>query len=108
MIWKSAIPDIGEKGAAGAAFSSIVIAEAADVRQYVQLVGRGLIGIDAETGSFLWGYNDICNNTVNIPTPLVRGDYVFSANGYHAGSVLLKIERDASENGLTAREKCTA
>ena len=104
VIWKSAIPDIGEKGAAGAAFSSIVIAEAADVRQYVQLVGRGLIGIDAETGRFLWGYNDICNNTVNIPTPLVRGDYVFSANGYHAGSVLLKIERDASENGLTARE----
>lgn len=104
VIWKSAIPDIGEKGADGAAFSSIVIAHAADVRQYVQLVGRGLIGIDAETGRFLWGYNDISNNTVNIPTPIVRGDYVFSANGYHAGSVMLKIDRDDSESGFTARE----
>jgi hypothetical protein len=29
---------------------------------------------------------------------------VFSANGYHAGGVLLKIERDDSEAGVTARE----
>lgn len=104
VIWKSTIPDIGNKGRDGAAFSSIVISNAAGVRQYVQLVGRGLVGVEADTGRFLWGYNDIANQTANIPTPLGRGDFVFSANGYHAGGVLLKIERDESETGVRAHE----
>lgn len=104
VVWKSTIPEIGKKGRDGAAFSSIVISHAAGVRQYVQLVGRGLVGVETETGRFLWGYNDIANQTANIPTPLGRGDFVFSANGYHAGGVLLKIERDDSETGVTARE----
>lgn len=105
VIWKSAIPDIGEKGRDGAAFSSIGISHAAGVRQYVQLAGRGLIGIEAKSGRFLWGYNDISNGTANIPTPIVREDFIFSANGYHAGALLLKIERDEeSETGVTARE----
>ena len=104
VIWKSTIPDIGSKGRDGAAFSSIVISHAAGVRQYVQLVGRGLIGIEAKTGRFLWGYNDISNQTANIPTPIGRGEFVFSANGYHAGGVLLKIVRDESETGVTAHE----
>ncbi|MGZ0167347.1 MAG: outer membrane protein assembly factor BamB family protein [Planctomycetales bacterium] len=104
VIWKSTMPDIGKKGRDGAAFSSILISHAAGVRQYVQLVGRGLVGVEAETGRFLWGYNDISNQTANIPTPVQRGDFVFSANGYHAGGVLLKIERDDSETGVTARE----
>jgi outer membrane protein assembly factor BamB len=102
-IWQSKIPDIGTKGRDGAAFASISISKAAGVKQYVTLCGRGLIGIEAETGNFLWGYNDISNQTANIPTPIVQGDYVFSANGYHAGSVLLKIER-SSETALAAKE----
>ncbi len=105
VIWKSGIPDIGEKGRDGAAFSSVGKLRAAGVQQYVQLVGRGLIGVEAETGRFLWGYNDISNSTANIPTPIVRNEYVFSANGYHAGSVLLKIEADKeSKSGVTPRE----
>lgn len=104
VIWKSTMPDIGKKGRDGAAFSSILVSHAAGVRQYVQLVGRGLVGVEADTGRFLWGYNDIANQTANIPTPVGRGDFVFSANGYHAGGVLLKIERDDSETGVTARE----
>lgn len=104
VIWKSTIPDIGTMGRDGAAFSSIVISEAAGIRQYVQLVGRGLVGIEAETGNFLWGYNAISNSTANIPTPIIRDDFVFSANGYHAGGVLLKIGRDQQTNEVSAKE----
>ena len=67
MIWKCTVPEIGENGADGAAFSSIVISEAAGVRQYIQMTGRGLVGVDSDTGRFLWGYNDIANDTANIP-----------------------------------------
>lgn len=107
VIWKAQIPDIGNEGRDGAAFSSIGIMDAGGVRQYVQLVGRGLVGVAAEDGRFLWGYNDIANGTANIPTPIIRGNLVFSANGYHAGSVLLKVESDnsaSSQTGVKAAE----
>jgi len=104
VIWKASIPEIGKKGRDGAAFSSIVISNAAGIKQYIQLTGRGLIGIESKTGRFLWGYNDISNSTANIPTPIVRGDLVFAANGYHAGSVLLKLEPTKEGTGVAAKE----
>ncbi len=52
------------------------------MKQYVQLMGRGVVGIDATSGKFLWGYNRVANATANIPTPLVHEDYVFCSTGY--------------------------
>ena len=99
VLWKSNLPDLGSAGRDGAGFSSIVPLEVAGVRQYVQLMGRGVIGVAAADGRFLWGFNAIANGTANIPTPVVRDDLVFVANGYNAGSVLLQIEPEASPAG---------
>src|SRR5205823_3132626 len=74
-IWRCEFPKIGDRGGDGAAYSSIVIGNGCGVRQYVQLTGRGVVGV-ADDGRFLWGYNRIANGTANIPTPLVNGDYV--------------------------------
>ncbi|MFO0918251.1 MAG: PQQ-binding-like beta-propeller repeat protein [Planctomycetaceae bacterium] len=101
VIWQAKIPAVGDKGKDGAGFSSIVISDGAGVRQYVQLTARGVIGVDADSGRFLWGYNDICTDLINIPTPVVHGDYVFASNGYNAGSVLLKLE-PGGDTGVTA------
>lgn len=93
VIWKAAMPPTpGPAGQDGAGYSSIVISRAAGVKQYVQLVGRGVIGVDAETGKFLWGYNRVANTTANIPTPIVSGDFVFCSSGYSdGGSALLQL-----------------
>ncbi|HXV78184.1 MAG TPA: PQQ-binding-like beta-propeller repeat protein [Candidatus Polarisedimenticolaceae bacterium] len=101
-IWRAAIPPLGEQGLDGAAYASAVVSQGAGVRQYVQLLGRGLVGIDAATGRFLWGYNRIANSVANIPTPIVTGDFVFASSGYGAGAVLLKL--DKREDGVRARE----
>lgn len=98
VIWKAKIPELGKKGRDGSSFPSAVVTEVGGIRQYVQLVGRGLIGVEARTGRFLWGYNDLCNGTANIPTPIVRGDLVFAANGYGAGSALLKLVPDGERD----------
>jgi len=98
IAWKATLPDLGPAGKDGASFSSIVVTEVDGVRQYVQLMGRGLVGFEAETGRWLWGYNDISNDMVNIPTPVARGDLVFAANGYNAGCVLLQIVREAGDD----------
>ena len=94
VIWKCAVPDLGPRGRDGAAYASMVVAEIAGVRQYVQLLGRGVVGVEAKTGRFLWGYNAVANNIANIPTPVVRGDYVFCSTAYDTGSALLKIVRN--------------
>jgi outer membrane protein assembly factor BamB len=99
VLWRAKAPDLGASGKDGAGFSSVVVTEAAGVRQYVQLFGRGLVGVAAGDGRFLWGYNAIANDVANIPTPLVRGDLVFAANGYHAGCVLLRLRPEGGPGG---------
>ena len=102
LIWKCAMPKIGDRGKDGAAYSSIVISEACGVRQYVQIVGRGAIGVAAKDGQFLWGYNRVANGTANISNPQVRGDHVFVTTAYGTGAALLKLTRDGG--GVKANE----
>lgn len=92
-IWRCQIPELGEKGMDGAGYSSAVISNACGVRQYVQLAGRGVIGVDAETGKFLWGYNGVANDVANISTPVIDEDYVFASTGYQTGAALLELTR---------------
>jgi outer membrane protein assembly factor BamB len=101
-IWTCALPELGKEGMDGAGYSSVVVARIGGVRQYVQLVGRGAIGVDAETGRFLWGYNRIANTVANITTPVVRGNYVFVTTAYSRGAALLKIVREG--DSFEARE----
>ena len=102
-VWKMPAPNLGTKGGDGASFSSIVKSSGGGIDQYVQLIGRGLVGVAADDGRLLWGYNDICADIVNIPTPIVSKDYVFSANGYNAGSVLLHLKAN-DKQGIDATE----
>ena len=101
-LWRSAIAPLGAGGRSGAAYASIMVSHAGGVRQYVQLMGRGLAGVRASDGKFLWGYNRIANGVANIPTPLVRGDYVFTSTGYQIGAALLKLEKNGE--GVDAKE----
>ena len=101
-IWRSAMPKIGDGGKDGAGYSSIIISNAAGVKQYVQLVGRGVIGVRASDGEYLWGYNKVANGVANIPTPIASGDYVFASSGYGTGSVLVKLSKEGQ--GIKAEE----
>ncbi len=102
-IWKAPIRRIGSQGAYGAGYSSVVISHGAGVKQYVQFIGRGVIGIEAESGKYLWGYNKVANDIANIATPLVDGDYIFASSGYRTGSALIKLS-PGGENGVQAEE----
>jgi outer membrane protein assembly factor BamB len=108
-IWRSSVPAFEEHRGAGdrikegAAYSSIVISNGGGIKQYVQLIGRGIIGLRASDGKFLWGYDHVANGTANIPTPIVSGDYVFASTGYpDGGSGLVKLVKDG--DGAKAEE----
>ena len=102
-IWRTAIPHLGERGIDGAGYASVVISQGGGVRQYVQLLGRGLVGVAADSGRFLWGYNRVANHVANIPTPLVSEDLVFASTGYGAGAALIRLHGDG-EGGVRAEE----
>jgi outer membrane protein assembly factor BamB len=101
-LWKCKVPEFGSKGKDGAGYSSVVISMAAGVKQYVQMTGRGVIGVRAADGKFLWGYNNSANSTANISSPVIAGDYVFSSSAYGAGAGCVKLAKDG--DGVKAEE----
>ncbi|HEX4122655.1 MAG TPA: PQQ-binding-like beta-propeller repeat protein [Verrucomicrobiae bacterium] len=92
LIWKCAVPEGDD-----AAFSSTIVVEADGLRQYVRLLTKGLVGIEAKSGRLLWRYSKpISRYAANIQTPLASGDYIFcSATGTGAG--LIKLKADGSK-----------
>ncbi len=97
-VWQTPMQDGG-----GAGYSSIVISHGAGVKQYVTIVGRGAISVAADDGRPLWHYAKIANGTANIPTPIIKDDYVLCSTGYDdGGTALLKLE--GARGRVTPRE----
>ena len=88
VIWKRALPEGDE-----AAYASAIIVEVGGVKQYVQLLQKGLVGAEAKTGRFLWRYGKpVSRYGANIPTPLTSDGYIYSAAaGTGGGVVKLKV-----------------
>jgi len=97
LIWKCALPDLGDGEADGAGYTTIVPADIDGVRQYITLIGRGAIGVEAKTGKFLWAYNRIANKVANITSPVVKDRYVFVTTSYQTGCALLKLTKNGDQ-----------
>ena len=96
VIWKSAIPEAGT-----AEYASAIVVQAAGRKQYVQLLKKGMVGVDAKTGEFLWRYADVAKGPAQYFTPVARGEYVYcGALGIGGGMVRLK----ANGTGVTAEQ----
>lgn len=96
VVWKSAVPGGDEAG-----YASIIIVEAGGVKQYVQFMQNGLVGVDAKTGEFLWRYERTAKGSpANIPTPVAENGYVYSAAGRTGGGLVkLAVSSDGVEAG---------
>ena len=96
LVWKSAIPN-GEP----AGYASAIVVQAAGRKQYVQLLSKGMVGVDAKTGQFLWRYADVAKGPAQYFTPVARGEQVYGgALGIGGGMVHLK----ASAEGVSAEQ----
>jgi len=100
VVWKYAPTEAQKPGLA--AHASIVVSEAAGVRQYVTLMQRGAVGVSAADGKLLWVYPRVANGTANIATPVVVSNLVFVSTAYNTGSALLRLEK--SPDGVKAEE----
>lgn len=103
-IWRAAMPSLGSNGLDGPDYSSIVISSGGGVKQYVRLMGRGVLSVRASDGWVLWGYNGVANNVANISTPVIKDNLVFASTGYQTGAALLELSA-APDNRVTSRER---
>ncbi|MBI1373993.1 MAG: PQQ-binding-like beta-propeller repeat protein [Phycisphaera sp.] len=103
--WKCTLPaDLGAnrksdgkkkpKGYSRAGYSSAIAEEVHGVRQYIQFIDGGVIGVRAADGAFLWHYDAPANPTANCSTPLYRDGAVFAASAYGNGGGRATIKRD--------------
>jgi outer membrane protein assembly factor BamB len=94
IIWKSAVP-----GGDPAGYASAIVVEASGRKQYVQFLEKGIVGVDAKTGAFLWRYKEVVKGPAQVFTPVARDEYIYGgALGVGGGLVRLKSER----NGIVA------
>ena len=95
-IWKSAIP-----GGEPAGYASAIIVQAAGRKQYVQLLSKGLVGVDAKTGQFLWRNSEAAKGPAQYFTPVARGEYVYGG-ALGVGGVMVRLKEAAP--GVTAEQ----
>src|SRR4029077_16334520 len=74
VIWKCPIEAADDAG-----YASAIIINAAGHKQYVQFLSKGVVGVDAATGKFLWRYDGTGKSPANTPTPVAQGNLVYTA-----------------------------
>ncbi|GIX04389.1 MAG: hypothetical protein KatS3mg114_0258 [Planctomycetaceae bacterium] len=92
ILWRT-LEDEG--GMQGSAFSSPVIATLAGQPQLVVQTRRKLAGIDLDSGRVLWTHDVPAYRGMNILTPLVHHDTVFTSS-YRNKAWLYEISADAA------------
>jgi outer membrane protein assembly factor BamB len=77
-----------------AAYSSPIAAEVGGVKQYIQFLTGGVVGISAKDGKLLWHYDEPSCVMANCSTPLFRDGAVFAASAYGNGGGKAVISHD--------------
>ncbi|HEX7999092.1 MAG TPA: PQQ-binding-like beta-propeller repeat protein [Pyrinomonadaceae bacterium] len=96
LIWKSAVP-----GGDPAGYASAIVVQGGGRKQYVQLLSKGLIGVDAKTGQFLWRFKEAAKGPAQYFTPVGREGYVY-CGALGVGGVLLRLKPDGG--GVAAEQ----
>jgi len=87
-------------GGEPAGYASVAVLQTGAVKQYVTFLEKGLVGVNARTGAFLWRDDRTAQGSAaNIPTPVVGNGHVYNATS-QGGGALVKIT--ANQERVTA------
>jgi outer membrane protein assembly factor BamB len=96
VIWKAAVP-----GGDIADYASVMPVTVGGKKQYVQYMRKAVVGVDAETGKFLWKNSRTQDAGASILTPVVDQNVVFVA-GSRTGGAAIKLTSEGE--GVKADE----
>ena len=72
-------------------YSTPVIATINGVKQYVVMIAKGAMGVDAQSGRRLWDLPWSTSYDVNAANPVVIGNSIYISSGYETGCGLFDI-----------------
>lgn len=97
-VWRAALP-----GGDQAAYASPLAASPAGIPQYIVFLQHGAAGLAPDTGKLLWQYGKTAEGSpANIPTPVVHGDFVYTAASLTGGGL---VQLHAANDGIRVEEK---
>lgn len=77
---------------APAAYPSVIVAEIAGTRQYLQLTVQNVFGVEAKTGALLWNAPRVGQRAI-VPTLVYAEQLVYATSGYGVGCHAFRIEK---------------
>lgn len=92
VVWRTLVDD---GGMYGSAFSSPIPATLNGVPQILVQTRKVLAGVDSDTGAVLWSHPVKADQGMNILTPTVIGNRVFTST-YGGGSILFEITQESA------------
>jgi outer membrane protein assembly factor BamB len=86
-------------------YASMIAVDHNGKRQYIQLMGSAVVGLDSENGAVLWK-SPWPGRTAVVPTPIFHDGHVYVTSGYRVGCKLIKLDSghrvaDVYKNNLT-------
>ena len=92
VLWRS--KDVTDQ----ATYSSPLIAEVGGVRQVIQVLNSGIVGVAVNDGRLLWRYHRSPEyDDVVIATPIVHDNHVFATVGFEQGCDLIKLAAQGND-----------
>jgi outer membrane protein assembly factor BamB len=91
LIWSS--PAQGEKSA----YCTPVIANLPERKLLVTMMASHIIGIDAQSGEFLWSHSQPNTYSVHANSPIYHDGSIFCTSGYGRGGVKLDLESNGGK-----------
>ena len=85
----------------GAQYSSLIARDFGGRRQYIQLTGASVVGLDAKTGDTLW-QAPRKGRTATITTPVFHEGHLFVSSAYGVGCNGFKVTRNKA--GFSAKQ----
>jgi hypothetical protein len=80
-----------------AQYSSPIVINHGGKRQYVQLVMKKLVGVEAKNGSLVWS-SDWPGKVAVIPTPIYSDGHVYISSGYGIGCKLVELTSSGAKD----------
>jgi len=93
-VWKTAVP-----GGDPAGYASAIVVNAGGRKQYVQFLSKGIVGVDARNGEFLWRYKEAAKGPAQYFTPIARDAYVYGG-ALGIGGALVQLKAGGAGVGV--------
>ena len=65
-------------------------------RLLLTMTGRSVVGVDADTGEFLWRQSHVTDYDVNANTPLYHDGFIYTVSGYGTGGQMFGLAEDGA------------